>query len=48
MGPDRANAIRAAILGNIAGGGVGVAGGLIKSLQNRPIAAIFNTIGYSD
>ncbi len=48
MGPDRANSIRAALLGNIAGGGAGVAGGLIKNLQNRPIAAILNTIGYSD
>ena len=47
MGPDRANAIRAALLGNIAGGGVGVAGSLITSLQNRPIAAVLNTIGYS-
>jgi len=47
MGPDRANAIRGAILGNIAGGGVGVAGGLLKSLQDRPIAAILSTIGYS-
>jgi len=48
MGADRANAIRAALLGNIAGGGAGVAGGLIRSLQDRPLSAILNTIGYSD
>lgn len=48
MGPDRANAIRAALLGNIAGGGAGVAGGLITSLKDRPLSAILNTIGYSD
>jgi|AntRauTorckE5430_2_1112549.scaffolds.fasta_scaffold00537_9 ClpP class serine protease len=48
MGSDRANAIRAAILGNINGGGAGVAGGLIKSLQDRPLSAILKTIGYSD
>ena len=48
MGPDRANAIRATLLGNIQGGGAGVAGGMIKNLQNRPLSAILNTIGYSD
>jgi ClpP class serine protease len=48
MGPDRANAIRVALLGNIAGGASGVAGGLLKSLQNRPLSAVLNTIGYSN
>lgn len=48
MGPDRANAIRAALLGNIAGGAAGVAGGLLKSLQNRPLSAVLSTIGYSN
>lgn len=48
MGPDRANGIRAALLGNIASGGAGVAGGLLTSLQNRPLASVLNTIGYGN
>jgi len=47
MGPDRANGIRSALLGNIAGGGAAVAGGLIKSLQDRPLSMMLETIGYS-
>jgi len=48
MGPNRANGIRSALLGNVAGGGAGIAGGLLRSLQNRPLAAILDTIGYSN
>lgn len=43
MGPDRANAIRAALIGNITGGGAGTAGGLLNSLQERPLSQIINT-----
>jgi len=47
MGPDRANAIRSALLGNIASGGSGVAGGLLKSLKDRPLSQVLETLGYS-
>lgn len=47
MGPDRANAIRSALLGNIAGGGSGVAGGLLKSLKDRPLSQVLETLGYT-
>uniref|UniRef100_A0A7S1Z1I9 Peptidase S49 domain-containing protein n=1 Tax=Trieres chinensis TaxID=1514140 RepID=A0A7S1Z1I9_TRICV len=47
MGPERANAIRAAILGNEEGG-VANAGSLLKSLQRRPLSNVLETIGYSD
>lgn len=47
FGADRANAIRAALLGNIAGGGA-VAGSLLKTVQDRPLSTMLKAIGYSD
>jgi len=42
MGADSANAIRAAILGNIDGGGssAGLAGSLLSSLNDRPLSSV--------
>jgi signal peptide peptidase SppA len=48
FGSDRANAIRAALLGNIAGGGAAIAGSLLKSVQDRPLSVMLEAIGYSD
>jgi len=48
FGSDRANAIRAALLGNIAGGGAAVAGSLLKSVQDRPLSIMLEAIGYTD
>ena len=45
---DRANGIREALIGNVASGGAGVAGGLLKSLQDRPLSLILDTMGYSN
>ncbi len=35
------------MLSNVASGGSGVAGGLLKSLQDRPLSLVLDTIGYS-
>ena len=47
MGPERANAVRAAILGNEAGG-TAAAGTLLKSLQERPLKSVLTSLGYGD
>jgi len=49
MGPERANGIRASILGNIeSGAGDGLPGGLVKGLQQRPLLTVLETIGYNN
>ena len=48
MGPDRANGIRSALLGNISGGGLVTGGALLKNLQERPLSLVLQKIGYSD
>jgi ClpP class serine protease len=45
---ERANCIRAALLGNIQGGNAAVAGTLLKSLQERPLSSILKTLGYME
>jgi len=47
MGPERADAIRRALVGNINGGGALVAGGLLQSLEERPLSSVLKTIGYT-
>ena len=47
LGPERANAVRAAILGNEAGG-TAAAGTLLKSLQERPLKSVLTSLGYGD
>ena len=47
LGPERANAVRAAILGNEAGG-TAAAGTLLKSLQERPLKSVLSSLGYND
>jgi len=48
MGPERANGIRAALVGNIAGGGgEALAGGLLKTLTDRPLTTVLDTLGYA-
>jgi len=48
MGPERANGIRSALLGNISGGGSVTGGALLKNLQERPLSLVLQKIGYSD
>lgn len=48
MGPDRANGIRAAILGNLEGAAGAAAGSLLRSLQERPLSVLLSSIGYTD
>lgn len=36
------------MLSNVASGASGVAGGLLKSIQDRPLSSIFETIGYTN
>lgn len=47
LGPERANAVRAAILGNEVGG-TAAAGTLLKSLQERPLKSVLSSLGYND
>lgn len=47
LGPERANGVRAAILGNEAGG-TAAAGTLLKSLQERPLKSVLQSLGYGD
>eukprot|EP00566_Odontella_aurita_P036604 CAMPEP_0113572956 /NCGR_PEP_ID=MMETSP0015_2-20120614/26363_1 /TAXON_ID=2838 /ORGANISM="Odontella" /LENGTH=758 /DNA_ID=CAMNT_0000476007 /DNA_START=103 /DNA_END=2379 /DNA_ORIENTATION=+ /assembly_acc=CAM_ASM_000160 len=47
LGPERANGVRAAILGNEEGG-VANAGALLKSLTDRPLSAILAGMGYTE
>lgn len=48
MGPDRANSIRSALLGNVAGGDLVTAGSLLKNLQERPLSAVLQKIGFTN
>jgi signal peptide peptidase SppA len=45
LGPERANGVRAAILGN-EDGGTAAAGTLLKSLQERPLKGVLEGLGY--
>ena len=47
MGPERANGIRAAIMGNINGGDSAAAGSLLKSLQRRPLSSVLGSLSHA-